>query len=179
MLELEIIGELFDDSKNEFITIGPKNIRFEHSLSSISNWESNWKKPFLVKDAKTSLEMLDYIKCMAIDPITDFESKIVFAEYGETIRNYIESSLTATTISHRDGKGGGSSITTSEIIYYWMFSNGIPADPCEHWHLSRLLTLIEVFSIKNSPRKKMSRNDVVNMYRSLNAARREKLGTSG
>lgn len=183
MLELNVSGELFDELHNEFIPIGPKTIRFEHSLLSLSEWESKWRKPFLDdsdRNRKTSEEIIDYFRCMALDPISDNELTLVFSEYFDQINDYIESNHTATTISRPMGHARrSSSIVTSELIYYWMFSAGIPAEPCERWNLSRLITLIEIFGIKNSPKKKMSRSDVSSMYRSLNAKRRAKLGTSG
>lgn len=179
MLELNISGELYDEAHNEFVTIDPKNIRFEHSLLSLSEWESKWKKPFLVNSHKTAQEISDYIRMMALEPISDNELKIVCAKYYRDINEYIETSHTATTISNNNGSGRSSSVVTSELIYYWMFSNGIPAEPCERWNLSRLITLIEIFAIKNNPKKKMPKSDISKMYRSINEQRKSKLGTSG
>ncbi len=39
-------------------------ICLEHSLSSISKWESKWHKPFLTNDKKSKEELIDYIRCM-------------------------------------------------------------------------------------------------------------------
>ena len=179
MLELNVSGELYDEAHNEFVTIKPKTIRFEHSLLSLSKWESKWKKPFLVDSPKTPQEITDYIRMMALEPISDNELTMICAKYYRDINEYIETSHTATTISNNNGSGRSSSVVTSELIYYWMFSNGIPAEPCEQWNLSRLITLIEIFAIKNSPKKKMPKSEISKMYRSLNEQRRAKLGTSG
>lgn len=181
MLELTVEGELYDESENEFITVGPRTIRFEHSLLSLSKWESKWEKPFLDPSSnKTTEQSIDYIRCMAIDPISDAELGIIITEHLEEIREYISSKQTATTISSLGGNTSGRrSVLTSEVIYYMMFSCGIPADPCERWHLNRLLTLIEVFGVKNSPKKKMPKSDVSRMYREMNAKRRAETGSKG
>ncbi len=177
MLELTIQGEFFDEKNNRFITIGPRKVRFEHSLLSLSKWEERWQKPFL-NGSKTSEETIDYIRLMAMDDISELELSIVMSDHFHEINEYIDSKRSATVIkSHPSGRN--SEVVTSELIYYWMFSAGIPADPCERWHLSRLLTLIEIFGIKNSPKKKMPKGQVSKMYRTLNAQRRAQLGTSG
>ena len=50
---------------------------------------------------------------------------------------------------------------------------------CEKWHLNRLLTLIRVCDVKNSPSKKKDMKEVYKDYRSINEARRKKMGTKG
>ena len=59
--------EAFDESTNEFIYIKEQTLCFEHSLVSLSKWESKWCKPFLsnIKE-KTVEEALDYFRCMCI-----------------------------------------------------------------------------------------------------------------
>lgn len=179
MLELMVEGELYNESENEFITIEPRAIRFEHSLLSLSKWESIWKKPFLDDKPKSLNESRSYLSCMSLDDISDSELDLIMANHFSKINSYIETPQTATRIRQTPGGRRSSSVTTSELIYYWMFSAGIPADPCETWHLSRLLTLIEIFGIKNSPKKKMSKSEISRMYQNLNSKRRAKMGTSG
>ena len=179
MLELTVEGELYDESENEFITVGPRIVRFEHSLLSVSKWESIWRKPFLDDESKSIKETRSYFRCMAIDDISDTELDLIMLNHFSELNDYIETPQTATTINRRPGGRGSSSIVTSELIYYWMFSSGIPAEPCETWHLSRLITLIEVFGVKNSPKKKMPKSEVSKMYRAMNAQRRAQLGTNG
>jgi hypothetical protein len=59
-----------------------------------------------------------------------------------------------------------------------MIAEGIPFE-CQKWHINRLLTLIKVCSLKNTPPKKMSKNSIMSQYKALNASRRAALGTKG
>lgn len=179
MLELTVEGELYDESENEFITVGPRIVRFEHSLLSVSKWESIWRKPFLDDESKSIKETRSYFRCMAIDDISDTELDLIMLDHFFELNHYIESSQTATTINHMSKGRRSSSKVTSELIYYWMFSAGIPAQPCETWHLSRLIALIEIFGVKNSPKKKMAKSDISKMYREMNARRRAETGSKG
>jgi hypothetical protein len=93
------------------------------------------------------------------------------------VRNYIEADMTATTFVN-DKKVTNREIITAEIIYYWMIALNIPFE-CQKWHLNRLLTLINVCNIKNTPPKKMSKKELMNRNTSLNAARKQALQTRG
>ena len=172
-------AELFDERSNQFFTIKGKEIRLEHSLVSISKWESKWKKPFLGDAQRSYEETVDYIRCMTItqnvDPIV---YKALTADNIRAANDYINDPMTATTFKSAPKKGGRSSVITSEIIYFWMISLEIPVE-FQTWHLNRLLTLIRVCDEKSQPGKKMSKRDVMSQYRSLNAARRAKHGTRG
>lgn len=170
--------EYFDSEKNEFIKIKEQNIRLEHSLVSISKWEAKWKTPFLEKKPKTREQSIDYIKIMTI---TQNVNPIVYQYMSDniinTVQNYIDDSMTATKIKAY-AKPGGNKIITSEVIYYWMTAFNIPFE-CEKWHLNRLLTLIEICNIENSPKKKMSRNSVYSRNDAINASRRSKMNSKG
>ena len=171
--------ELFNSETNEFIHVKETKLVLEHSLLSISKWESKWHKPYLSKENKTTEEALDYVRCMTINQGVDQNVyKALTSENIEQITKYVGDSMTATTFSKKEQKGSRE-IVTNEIIYYWMTALNIPFDPCEKWHLSRLLTLIEVCSIKNSPPKKMSNKDLMKRNRALNAARRAKHHSTG
>ena len=122
---------------------------------------------------------MDYIKCMTI---TQNVPQDVFNTIPKKILNriveYINNSMTATTFSQRETKGGSREIITSELIYFWMISYGIPFE-CQKWHLNRLLTLIRICNVKNQPAKKMGKKELMSRNAQLNAARRKKLNTRG
>lgn len=188
LLELKPV-ECFDETNNMFYYAYPWakteavpkegvfKIQLEHSLLSLSRWEEKWKVPFLVKEPEKTLDqILDYIRFMTV---TKNVPSGVYSSFTEeqvnSIVEYIEDSHTATWFSKdasSGGSGGKEQIITAEIIYYWMIVNNIPWDPTERWHLNKLLTLIRVCSIKNSPKKKQSKAEVANEYRQIKAARR-------
>ncbi|MDR2395791.1 MAG: hypothetical protein LBD57_04260 [Endomicrobium sp.] len=172
-------SDYFNEELQEFFTAGPWALQLEHSLLSISKWESKWHKAFLSKEEKTIEETLDYIRCMCINANTIPETAFKFLTVvnHKEIAAYIEDSMTATTINDRGGPPSRQ-IITSEVIYYWMVSLQIPFE-CQKWHLNRLLTLIRVCNANNTPQKKMSRNALYSRNSSLNAARRKALGTTG
>lgn len=171
--------ELWNEQKQEFISTKECNLYLEHSLVSLSKWESKWKKPFLTKEKKTFEETIDYIKCMTItrnvDPMVYY---CLPQNVIEMVNNYITDPMTATTITENNSDKGNNEIITSELIYYWMIALNIPVD-FEKWHLNRLITLIKVCNIKNSPPKKMSQRQLMSRNAALNAARRKKLGSKG
>ena len=171
----------FNDSTNEF-EHETYPVELEHSLLTVSRWEALYKKPFLSdlpEHEKTEEETIDYIRMMVIDqdlPITIFE-KLVRNNLTE-IQAYISDTQTATTIKEIGRKSGRSEVITSEVIYYWMFSNRIDKE-CEEWHLNRLITLIRVFAAKSAKPEKMSKSDIIAQNRALNAQRRAKMKTKG
>lgn len=176
-----MIGEQFDEEHNEFIPIMTKQqtLQLEHSLVSLSKWEAKWRKPFLSKEPRTREESIDYVRCMTLTQNVD--PKIYEAltpEILSEISAYIDASMTATTFSKSRKRTANHEVITSEIIYFWMVSYQIPFE-CQKWHLSRLLTLINVCNVKNAPQKKMSRQEIFSRNRALNAARRRKFNTRG
>ena len=180
MLQITIPGrEYYDEVKEEFVNTKEQTLQLEHSLVSLSKWESKWCKVFLSKQEKTNEETLDYIKCMTLTQNVNPEIyKYLTEENIEQINSYIEAPMTATYFS-KDEKGGQSrEQITSELIYYWMISLNIPFE-CQKWHLNRLLTLIRVCNIKNQPPKKMSKSALMSRNAKLNAARRKQLHTKG
>lgn len=181
MLQLTLPkGVVFDEKSNKVIEFkNPVTIELEHSLRSISLWESKYKKPFLTNKAKTVDETIDYIKMMVLDGLYDDRQLLLLTDNDVVkIREYLEDPMTATTIHHEDSKGKSREQVTSELIYYWMISLNIPFE-CQDWHIKRLLTLIDVCSVKNAPPKKHSQSELYNRNRSLNAARRKKYNTRG
>lgn len=181
MLRITIPAEeSWDEQKEEFvITAKEQTLQLEHSLVSLSKWESKWCKPFLTKEEKTFEETIDYIKCMTITQNVDDSVYNRLTKSNITdVYEYIEAPMTATTFSGQSKKGSGKDITTSELIYYWMISFNIPME-CQKWHLNRLLTLVRVCEIKNNPPKKIGRRELINKYASLNAARRKQFNSAG
>lgn len=180
MLRVFIPGtELYDEEKEVFITTAPVALRLEHSLVSVAKWESEWKKPFLgPKAQKTVEETLDYIRCMTLDQNVDpMVYKAIPASVIEQVNQYISEEKTATWFNEPN-KSPSREIVTSELIYYWMTAYQIPFE-CQKWHLSRLMALIRICSIKNAPDKKMSKSAILAKNKQLNAARRKAMHTKG
>ena len=182
MLEITIPGgEKFNEETMEFIETKDTTIQLEHSLLSLSKWESKWHKPFISrkKGDKTAEELIDYIRCMTltknVDPMIYYN---ISPEIIEQIQDYINDPMSATTITDRSGKQNRE-IMTAEVIYYYMVALNIPFE-CQKWHLNKLMTLISVCSIKNQPNnKKMSRSEILARNRELNEMRRKKWNTKG
>lgn len=172
----------FNDETQEFVYIGDDfpgmTIQLEHSLISISKWESKWHKPYLSKKEHSEEENLDYIRCMTLTKnVPDIAYESLTKQNIQDILTYINDPMTATTVNIKQ-KGNSKEIVTSELIYYWMVANQIPFE-CQKWPLNRLMTLIEVCSIKNSPPKKMSQKELMARNSRLNAARRAKYHSRG
>ena len=179
MIQLVIPNnEYYDEDKNEFIVLKGGTIQVEHSLVSVSKWESKWKKPFLTKDRKTIEETIDYVKCMTITQnVKDELYNNLTNDNIETISKYIADPMSATRF-YNEKKSTSKEIITSEIIYYSMITYNIPIE-CQKWHLNRLLTLIKVFGTKNDKPKKMSRSEIMNRNRELNNQRKQQLNSNG
>lgn len=187
MLSLIIEGkETWDPDREEFLYENLCEIKMEHSLVSISKWESKYHISFLGTDEKTSEQMIDYIKFMIVNKNVNDEAfnKMISSEkYLKRIKDYMNDPMTATKFSRQDRKAArmnqGGEFITSETIYYWMVALNIPFDPCEKWHINKLLTLIQYCNLKNSPPKKMSRNEIYAQNKALNEARKAKYHTRG
>lgn len=171
---------LWDERNEKFVKTKGQTLQLEHSLVSLSKWESKWGKAFLGKSVKTDEEILDYIKCMTITQNVDPEVyNSLTNENIQLINKYIEAPMTATRFSETKNGKTSREVATAEVIYYWMIALNIPFE-CQKWHLNRLLTLIRVCSIKNAPRRKKGSNkNAAADYAAMNAARRKKLGTRG
>ena len=178
-LVVPISPEGWDEQKEEFVEAKTQVLQLEHSLVSLSKWESKWCKPFLSEGSKTEEEILDYIKYMTLTQNVnpDVYSHLT-AENFKQIDAYINAPMTATTFSENKGGRNKREVITAELIYYWMIALTIPFE-CQKWHLNRLLTLIRVCNIKNQPPKKRSRRDTASSYAQLNAARRKQLNSKG
>jgi hypothetical protein len=180
MLTLHVAGvESFDDNSQEFTSQGEVVLELEHSLVSLSKWESVHEKPFLGKEAKTPQEIISYVRCMTLsDDIAPEVFDQLNIKHFDEISEYIDAKRSATWFSDQPGTPKSREVITSELIYYWMTVFNIPFE-CERWHLNRLFTLIRICNIKQSKPEKMSRADMAQRNREMNAMRKQQLGTSG
>lgn len=155
-------------------------IHLEHSLVSLSKWESIHEKPFYGKDGMNHEETNSYIEQMLLDPIAekDWIFRFLAKDYSAVTR-YINSKQSATWFREDRPPRGSREIITAELIYYWMISFQIPFIPCEMWHISKLMTLIKIAGIKQTKPKRMSKQEQSEQYRRLNQQRREQLGSAG
>lgn len=173
MLELVICQpEQYDEVNNLFIEPKVHVLKLEHSLVSLSKWESKWCKPFLTKKPKTVKEWRDYVRCMTTTQNVDPDAyKYLTNEHFEQIKNYMDAPMTATTLP-KDNRSPNRETVTAELIYYWMITFNIPTE-YQKWHLNRLLTLINVCSFKNNPPKKKTQSELAAHHRAVNASRRK------
>lgn len=180
MLTLIVPGEEhYDEKDNTFFTVGDTVLHLEHSLVSLSKWESKHRIPFLGEKDKTPEQTMDYIRCMILDPVYDPEVLYALSQENlNDINSYVETQQTATTFGNLPQPRGRGETITSELIYYWLVAFQIPFE-VETWHLSRLFTLIRVCNVKQQKPKKMSRSEIARRNAELNAKRLEQFGTSG
>ena len=178
-ITVPISPEGWDEVKQEFVEPKCQTLQLEHSLVSLSKWESKWQKSFYSTKEMSDEETLDYIKCMTLTRNVDPEVyNHLTRENIKDVMDYIGNPMTATTFGKNDKSPNNREVITSELIYYWMIASNIPFE-CQKWHLNRLITLIRVCSIKNTPPKKRSKRDIMSHNAALNAARRRQLNTKG
>lgn len=180
MLRLVIEGdELFNDEDQTFETVDDIVVELEHSLISLSKWESKYKKPFLSSVDKTREEIFGYLQAMILSP--DVDPDVLYKcskKHLGMIQEYIDSTESATTFGFMSERRGPGEIITSELIYYWMVAFNIPFE-AEKWHLNRLFSLIRICGIKNSPPEQMSNREMAEQRHRLNEQRKKELGTTG
>lgn len=176
-LHVQVGDELFDEAKQEFVkpTIV---LQLEHSLVSLSKWEQFFEKPFLGKDKKTTEETIWYIKAMTLNQVSPEIYNNISDENINEITDYIEAKMTATWFNELRKEPPPRETITAELIYFWMIQNGVPFE-CQYWHLNRLMTLLRVCNVKNSPKKKVGRKEAAQVQRQLNAERKARFNTKG
>jgi hypothetical protein len=171
--------ELYDEKKEVFFNLPEVTLSLEHSLVSLSKWESHWEKPFLGPEPKTTEETIGYVKAMTLTPnIPDEIYGRLSNENLLAVNAYIGAKMSATWFNEQ--KKPSREIVTAEVIYSWLVNLQIDWE-CQHWHLNRLFTLIKVVNQKNAPDKqpKRSRAEMIAERNALNAKRRAELNTSG
>ena len=178
--------ELYDEEKKEFFELDQDyKLVLEHSLVSISKWESKWHKPFPYINENMQLtpeQSYDYIKQMTMNKdVPDIVYKCINNEHLKIIADYINDTMSATTVRMPPSKTSiKKEILTSELLYYYMFKFGIPKD-CEKWHINRLIKLMEVYGAKEGKDEtnKMSRSELIARNKAINARNRAKYHTKG
>lgn len=183
MLEITIPGgEFYNAETNRFSYTRDTKVQLEHSLLSISKWESKWKKPFLDGKRRTRPEFIDYVRCMSLTKNVDPKVyQNLTNENVAKIELYMDDTMSATVIREQGNQNRSREPITSELVYYWMTACQIPFE-CEKWHFNRLMTLIRLCNKKNEqavPGKKTKQSDLYSKYRAMNEANRRKYNSRG
>lgn len=176
--------EGYNEQTSEFFEYPEIPLELEHSLISLSRWESKWEQPFLSQSfKKTTEQTLDYIRCMASTEVTVEDLYRLSEANLNEINAYIDRKFTATTFSEIPEKfRGNQTVVTAEVIYYWLVALTIPFDPVQSWHLNQMLALVKVVNIKNQPVKKGGQQitkDALAERRAENARRRAEWNSKG
>jgi hypothetical protein len=174
-----------DEQTNEIVNSEYFMLDLEHSLASMSKWESKFEVPFHTDEQKTDEQALWYIHAMTVTPNVPEEvyARLSRENYEEAYA-YINSKQTATWFSEAaqgaNGLPARKETITAELVYYWMVAHNIPFE-AQYWHLNRLFTLIKVCNEKNAAadKKKRSKADMVRDRKLLNAQRKEQYNTKG
>lgn len=155
-------------------------IGLEHSLVSLSKWEAKHEKAFFGKDPMTPEESISYFQFMLLDQALheNWVERLTVEDF-KRINAYINSKQSATWFREDPNAKASRDTVTNELIYSWMIKFQIPFDPCEHWHVNRLMTLIKICGIQQQKPQKMSPQQQAEEYRRLNAERRAALNTAG
>jgi hypothetical protein len=149
-------------------------LQFEHSLHSLSKWEAEHKKPFLSTTTKTATEMINYFQDMLLSGDPDLIIRLS-PQQLDYLANYINETQTASSVPPDDSKKGTPEIVTTELIYYWMVALKINWE-AQHWHLSRLMMLINITNYKQQPEKKRSTRELLSDWKAIQAKNRERFG---
>lgn len=186
--------EYWDTRKQEFVQLNAVTLRLEHSLVSLSKWESKWHVPFFGNDSITREQMIDYVRCMTVTQGIDHDAYYRLTESNmAVIYRYMDDPMTATWFAGEQKPWESKSSQkrqprskikvkakplTSEVIYSRMFAVHIPME-CEKWHLNRLFTLIRVCNEEQKSPKKMNKREALSRQRALNEKRLKEFGTRG
>jgi len=180
MLKVIVEGqELFDAETSTFSETETIELELEHSLLSLSKWESKHEKPFLSATNLTHDETFDYVMCMILTPgITKEMIEHATVKIVSEVNAYINSAQSATVFGELPKKRVQGEVITSELIYYWLSAFSLDWE-AQTWHLNRLFSLIRIANNKNTPPKKLSRSEAAERMHKLNEKRKAELGTRG
>lgn len=181
MLRLHIPDrDFWDPIEEKFIHCLGADLELEHSLESVSKWETKWHIPFHDdRHKKTYEQNVDYVRCMTLTEGVDPKVYNYMTEQNvQDIVDYIGDSATATWFRNTSTRHGKKEIVTAEVIYFWMTTYNIP-ESYQRWHLNKLMTLLRVAAEKSNPDNKKNRTNFAAERRALNAARRKKFNTKG
>ena len=172
-------NEVYDEQTGQFLLVKEQVLTLEHSLVSLSKWESKWHKPYITDEVKTTEENVDYVRCMTltqnVDPNVYY---CLSAQNINEIHAYVNNPMTATVVPNNKKGKRNTEIVTSELIYCWMIELNIPIE-FQKWHLNRLITLIRLCSSKKEPPEKMSKREIMSRNAAINAANRKKYNSKG
>lgn len=165
-------GELFDSSEQRFIIVPGGVYSFEHSLISLTKFESKYRIPLLDSKEKEPNQLIDYISMMSLDP--SFNPQLLTPETTTALLEYISDNPTATKIDQR-GSSRSSTYISSESIYASMAMAQVPFS-AETWNLNRLMNVLAIIGERSDPKgqKKIPKSEVMSKYQSLNAQRKAK-----
>lgn len=172
--------EYWNEYTKQFVNTKEQTLCLEHSLVSISKWESKWHKSFIKTFNKTPSdeEIRHYVKCMTLTQNVDPNVYLSLSEKNiKDIFGYINNNMSATYINDSDDEKSRD-VITSELIYYWMIQANIPFE-CQKWHLNRLLMLIRVCGVKSQTNKKRSQSEIISDYMKENEKRKKEWNTAG
>lgn len=174
--------EVWDDQHKEFIYVNEQTVTLEHSLISITKWETKHHKVFLDDTAKkTEDEIIDYIRCMCITPLKDEKDVYgISAKDIKRIMDYMADPMIPFNFKkdNINGKRRGGDPLCGVMIYYYMTAAQIPFE-CQKWHINQLLALIRIYGIKNNPGKPLKGSALASRNTALNQERKARLGTKG
>lgn len=178
LLTVPLEPERWDEDNEEFIPPKTQELRLEHSLVSLSKWESKWCKPFLSQIKKTDEETLDYIRFMTItqnvNPDTYYHLNNI---HIKQIEEYISAPMSAAKFKEDENNNRSKlngEIITAETLYWYLITLQIPFE-CQKWHLNRLVAFIRFCCAKNEKPRPMTAAE----RKALNEARKKKHNTRG
>lgn len=183
MLELHVAeSQFYDEATKKLVRLPAVSLRLEHSLLSLSKWESEWEIPFLSQTKKTPKQLYSYVAMMSQEPVDQKVLAALTTENFDQINEYLTAKHSATWFSDDDQKAGARQTVTSELIYYWMTALNIPYT-CETWPLQRLLNLIKIAQIKaeaaDPKRKGRPKAQMLSERAALNMKRRNQMNSEG